>query len=144
MRVIIDTSIWSLAFRRNVPDTHNQNTALILKELSELIDECRATLLGPIRQEILSGIADPGQFKKLKTKLQAFEDFPILSGDYEIAAEFFNTCRKNGIQGSHIDFLICAVAWENDMAIFSMDEDFENFSQVLHLKLHQPRTNIIK
>ena len=45
----------------------------------------------------------------------------------ELAAEFFNTCRSNGIQGSNTDFLLCAAATRRGYSIFTTDPDFENF-----------------
>ena len=48
--------------------------------------------------------AEDKQFELLKTRLSAFEDLPITSGDYEKAAFFYNTCRINDIQGSHVYF----------------------------------------
>jgi predicted nucleic acid-binding protein len=138
MRILVDTSTWSLAFRRKeIPETSEEQK--ILKELKELINETRAIMIGPIRQEILSGISNLSRFEQLKEKLKAFEDYPIISTDYERAAEYYNRCRKNGIRGSHIDFLICAAAKRNKMAIFSSDNDFQNFSRILELKLHVPR-----
>ena len=56
--------------------------------------------------------------------------------DYEKAAELFNTCRRNGIQGSQIDFLICAAALNNKISIFTTDKDFENYKKFINIKLH--------
>jgi predicted nucleic acid-binding protein len=138
MKILVDTSIWSLAFRRKeMPETSEGQKRL--KELKELISETRAIMIGPIRQEILSGISNLSQFEQLKEKLKAFEDYPIILTDYELAAEYYNKCRKNGVQGSHIDFLICAVAKRNEMAIFTGDNDFQSYSGVLELNLHVPR-----
>jgi predicted nucleic acid-binding protein len=138
MKVLVDTSIWSLAFRRKeIPETGEEQNRL--RELKELISETRAIMIGPIRQEILSGISNLAQFEQLKEKLKAFENYPIILTDYELAAGYYNHCRKNGIQGSHIDFLICAVAKRNKMAIFTSDNDFQNYSGVLELNLHAPR-----
>lgn len=138
MKVLVDTSIWSLAFRRKeIPGANEEQNRL--KELKELISETRAIMIGPIRQEILSGISILSQFEQLKEKLKAFENYPIILTDYELAAGYYNKCRKNGIQGSHIDFLICAVAKRNKMAIFTSDNDFQNYSGVLELNLHVPR-----
>jgi predicted nucleic acid-binding protein len=138
MKVLVDTSTWSLAFRRKeIPGTNEEQNRL--KELKELISETRAIMIGPIRQEILSGISNLSQFEQLKEKLKAFENYPIILTDYELAAGYYNKCRKNGIQGSHIDFLICAVAKRNKMAIFTSDNDFQNYSGVLELNLHAPR-----
>jgi hypothetical protein len=138
MKILVDTSIWSLAFRRK-NELDDGKDGLALRELKELINETRVILIGPIRQEILSGISDAVQFNKLKNKLKVFKDFPIHSADYELAAEFYNTSRKKGVQGSHIDFLICAFAKRNEFTIFTSDNDFQNYSKILDLKLHQPR-----
>ncbi len=135
MNVLVDTSIWSLALRRK-KGPGNKKEELILQELKRLIEESRALIIGPIRQEVLSGISSQYQFEALQEKLKAFEDLPVYSSDYELAAEFHNQCRRNGIQGSHIDFLICAVAKSNDIAIFIDDKDFLNYSNVLNLELH--------
>ena len=94
-------------------------------------------MIGPVRQEILSGIPDETQFRKLKAKLRAFEDLELTSDDYELAAEFTNACRKKGVQGSHIDFLICAVAVRNKLPIFTLDKDFERYAQPLGISLYR-------
>ena len=138
MKILIDTSIWSLALRRKTTDL-NENERNLVKEFIELIDEGRIILIGPIRQEILSGITNKNQFNKLKTKLKAFPDFALTMKDYEKAAESFNKCRNNGIQGSHIDFLICAVSLNNNFAVFTTDKDFLSYSKYLKLNLHKVR-----
>ncbi|NCP02896.1 MAG: hypothetical protein GW861_05895 [Deltaproteobacteria bacterium] len=60
MKTIVDTCIWSLALRRNETTSSD-----IVDELSELISEVRVQLIGPIRQELLSGIKSTTQFNKL-------------------------------------------------------------------------------
>ncbi len=77
-------------------------------ELNELIKERRVQMIGPIRQEILSGLKEETQFKALQKHLNAFPDLELITTDYERAAAFFNTNRRKGIQGSNTDFLICA------------------------------------
>lgn len=49
------------------------------------------------------------------------------------AARFFNTCRTHGVQGSHIDFLISAVAANNGFAILTLDNDFSRYAQFINL-----------
>jgi predicted nucleic acid-binding protein len=136
VRVLVDTTVWSLALRRQRPKTKDQ---ILIDELSELIRELRAVLIGPIRQEVLSGIPDPAKFEVVKQHLEAFDDLPIIEADYEEAARVFNLCRKKGVQGSHIDFLICAVAIRHSAAVFTTDKDFTNYAKHLDLELHKPR-----
>lgn len=106
-----------------------------VKFLESLIDNRRICIIGPIRQEILSGIKDKKQFTELKDILGSFDDFPIITGDYELAAEYFNTCRNKGIQGSNTDFLICAVSHRKRFPIFTTDKDFEKFSRHITITL---------
>ena len=71
----------------------------------------------------------------IKEKLSYFANTPIMDTDYELAAEFSNRCRKKGVQGSHIDFLICAVADRIDIPIFTSDRDFEQYQAIISIKL---------
>ncbi|MCD6039699.1 MAG: PilT protein domain protein [Gammaproteobacteria bacterium] len=130
MRILVDTSIWSLALRRQV--TSNDK---VIVQLRELVTESRVEMIGPIRQEILSGIKEAAHFQKLKQYLAAFNDYPISQQDYGNAAEMYTLCRKKGIQGSNTDFLICAVAVNNKMGIFTTDKDFSLFAKILPIRL---------
>jgi len=93
-------------------------------------------MIGPVRQELLSGVRAGAEFDRLRRTLRAFVDLPIAARDYEIAARFFNACRRRGIQGSNTDFLICAVAARNKAPIFTTDRDFERFARVLPIALY--------
>jgi predicted nucleic acid-binding protein len=134
MKVLVDTRIWSLALRRG-----KQRPSGPVQELRNLISARRVLMIGPIRQEILSGVREEGQFKTLETQLAAFPDLPIETEDFVAAARFFNLCRRRGIQGSNTDFLICAVAFRNRSAIFTRDKDFTSFASHLPITLHQYR-----
>ncbi|MEG4585186.1 PIN domain-containing protein [Microcoleus sp. MOSTC5] len=123
MNVLVDSSVWSLALRRN---TTNDAIAIV-NVLRDLIADGRVVLLGAIRQEVLSGVRYKEQFARLREYLRAFPDLELTTEDYELAAEFFNTCRSNGVQGSNTDFLLCAVAHRRGYTIFTTDKDFENF-----------------
>lgn len=125
--VLVDTSVWSLVLRRG---QENDEAAV----LSDLIDQSRVQMIGLIRQELLSGIKSQQQFKVLKEHLRSFPDLAIETETYELAAQFYNQCRGNGVQGSHIDFLICAVAASNDLEIYTLDQDFQAYAQ--HLPVH--------
>lgn len=130
MKVLVDTPIWSYALRSKNIEYQTEIVAL-----TSLIRDQRALIIGPIRQEILSGYSDLRKFRIIKEKLSYFVNTPIMDTDYELSAEFSNKCRKKGIQGSHIDFLICAVANRIDSPIFTSDKDFEHYQNIIPIKL---------
>ena len=132
MKVLVDTPIWSYALR-----SRNKKYQAEIKSLTSLISDQRAIIIGPIRQEILSGYSDLRKYRIIKEKLSYFENTLILDTDYELAAEFSNKCRKKGIQGSHIDFLICAVANRIDIPIFTNDKDFKHYKKIVPIKLFE-------
>ena len=111
MKVLVDSSVWSLALRR-APKSPKLRAAPDdeARELARLIVEGNVGLIGPIRQEVLSGIREAAQFERLRSKLAEFPDAALHPADFETAAQFFNRCRAKGLQGSNIDFLICAVS----------------------------------
>jgi len=128
--VLVDTPVWSLAFRRKTV------SAPQVEQLADLIAKSEAAMIGPIRQEVLSGIRTPSEFSKVRLRLRAFPDVRLDEEHFERAAEFFNLCRSRGIQGSNTDFLICAVADLHGMAIFTTDRDFEHFANQVPIRLH--------
>ena len=133
MKVIVDTSVWSLALRHG-----DQSSLPCVKELRGLIEDYRVQMMGPIRQEILSGIRSESQFNRLKKNLSGFADLPILTENYVRAARYFNLCRSKGIQGSNTDFLICAVSVQNELPIYTTDNDFKLFAKHIPIRLYKP------
>jgi len=131
MKVLVDTCVWSHALRHKNPDKEQ------IKKLSDLINDGRAMLIGPVKQELLSCISRSDQFEKLKDILSAFEEIQLKSIHFEKAAEFCNICRLKGIQGSTIDFLICAVAHIEHRIIFTLDNDFQHYVKHLPIKLFE-------
>jgi predicted nucleic acid-binding protein len=130
MKVLVDTSVWSLALRRRAP-AHPS-----VEELRHLVNQGRVAMLGPIRQELLSGLRDRAVFRQLRDHLRAFGDEPLDHEDYERAAEHFNTCRAAGVQGSNTNFLLCAVAERRAFPILTTDADFRRYAELLPVRLH--------
>jgi len=130
MKVLLDTVIWSLVLRRNRPDD------TIVSEFATLVQDNRIAIIGPIRQELLSGSRDRANFERLRDYLHDFTDIELITADYEEAASFYNECRRHGIQGSNIDFLICAVAVRSEFPIFTTDGDFAHYAKYLPITLY--------
>ncbi|MEO5896637.1 MAG: PIN domain nuclease [Vicinamibacterales bacterium] len=112
MKVLVDTSVWSLALRR------------------------RARPDAPEAQELLSGIRMSESFERLRDHLRHFPDEPLAAADFERAAEHFNKCLALGVRGSNTDFLICAVGERRNLPILTTDADFVRFAAVLPITLH--------
>lgn len=136
MKVLVDTSVWSLALRRQASQS-SQNERLVVSQLKDLIRENQVVMIGPVRQELLSGLRDAASFAKLQSHLASFPDELLVTEDYEVAARCHNQCRSTGIAGSSVDMLICAVALRRILTIFTTDEDFQHYAEILDLKLHE-------
>jgi predicted nucleic acid-binding protein len=139
VKVLIDTSIWSLALRRKSDQLSDRERTLLLA-WSDLITNNQSLLVGPVRQEILSGIREETVFNRLSEYLRNFEDEPTSLEDYEEAARFHYVCRTAGVSGSPIDFLICALARRNNAEIFTTDKDFNHYVLHLPIRLYKPRS----
>jgi predicted nucleic acid-binding protein len=132
VKVLVDTCVWSQALR------HKNRNEKISTRLKELIKDGRVVMMGPIRQELLSGISDEVQFEALREHLSSFEDLVLTSHHYIQAAEFSNRCRKKGVQGSTTDFLICSVSVLEELEVFTTDADFNRYEKILPIRLGEP------
>lgn len=102
-----------------------------------MVRDGRARLIGPIRQEILSGVRLERDFERLRERLADFDDTTVLTTDYEEAARFFNACRARGVTGGGVDLLVCAIGHRLGLAIFTTDPDFRTYSRHLPIAVHQ-------
>ena len=135
MMVLVDTPVWSLALRRKPAELSPAELAL-KTALQELVRDGRAQIVGPIRQELLSGIREEAGFRRLRDYLRAFDEPQLQVGDYEEAARMNNACRTHGVAGSAVDFLICAVAHLRNWQVFTTDRNFARYGKVLPLRLY--------
>jgi predicted nucleic acid-binding protein len=134
MRVLIDTPVWSLALRRKTLELTTSERRVV-QVLQQIVEEGRAQLLGPVRQELLSGLREDAQFRRLRDYLRDFPDVVLATGDYEEAARANNECRRAGIASTPVDMLICAVGLHHGWQIFSTDRDFSHYATVLPIQL---------
>ena len=73
MMVLVDTFVWSLALRRKQADL-NRGEQDLKTGLQELVQDGRAQIVGPVRQELLSGIRAEETFRKVRDALRAFDE----------------------------------------------------------------------
>jgi len=122
VKVLVDTSVWSLALRRRDAAGLSPKDQSVKLELAQAIEDGRVVMVGMIRQELLSGIKAPTQYEKVKSALDAFRDEPIDTADHEYAARLYNECRSHGNESGPVDMLICAVAVRRGWNVLSTDE----------------------
>jgi predicted nucleic acid-binding protein len=131
VKVLVDSCAWSLLLRRKSGTTLTGPEQFTVTSLTETIRDGRVAIIGPIRQEVLSGIRDQRQFDKLRVALELFPDEQLVAADYEEAARLFNLCRSHGVECGSTDILLCAVAARNNYEILSNDQALKRCIEVL-------------
>ncbi len=131
MRFLVDTCIWSLALRRKDKARISIEEQRMVADLTETIRDGNAMMLGPIRQEVLSGIKDETQFERIEKLLDPFPDEEIQASDYIEAARLFNLCRKHGVECGPVDMLLCSVAVRERCPILTNDHGLKRCMDVL-------------
>ncbi|MBI3069115.1 MAG: PIN domain-containing protein [Betaproteobacteria bacterium] len=120
MTLFVDTSVWSLAFRRDAPAAAPEVRALRRAlEGGEII-----VTTGLILQELLQGFAGPRARKDI---IDRFAALPLLAPDRQDhidAAELRNRCRRAGIQVGTIDALVAQLCIRHDLTLLTTDNDF--------------------
>ena len=135
MSVFVDTSVWSLALRRDSPSSAIEVQALIgMIEAGETI-----IATGLVLQELLQGFSGP---KSRAQILDRFSAIPLLVPDREDhiqAAELRNRSRRAGIQIETIDALLAQLCIRHDLTMLSTDSDFYRIARHCELKLWRER-----
>jgi predicted nucleic acid-binding protein len=132
--LLVDTSVWSLALRRDV------------KASSPAVEALRAALdggepivtTGLILQELLQGFAGPRAHKEI---VQRFAALPLLVPDrldYIDAAVLRNRCRRSGVQIGTIDALLAQLCIRHDLTLLTTDGDFALAAQHCALRVWKP------
>jgi len=131
MNVFVDTSVWSLAFRRPQVSQDPQVTALArCLQAGDLV-----FTTGLVLQELLQGFAGPTAKNAI---LARFSKLPMIvpsTRDHVQAAELRNACRHKGIQIGTIDTLIAHLCINNDLLLLTTDRDFEHVARHTDLSL---------
>jgi predicted nucleic acid-binding protein len=108
----------------------------VVHEVARLIRRDVVELLGPIRQELLSGAQPSERFEQLKQYLRYYPNLPLNEDDDELAASYYNLLRARGFQSTGTDLLICAAAVRHGLKIFTTDTDFKTYAAHIPIKLH--------
>ena len=131
MSLLVDTSVWSLAFRRDAEDS--TQAVEVLRAALEGADQVFTT--GLVLQELLQGFSGP------KARSQLIERFAALAflqpdrDDHIEAAEVRNTCRRHGVQIGTIDAVLIQLCLRHDLVLLSTDNDFRSASKHVKFRL---------
>jgi len=120
--------------RRRSKAVLSPEEASIRAVLTEAMEDDRVVIIGPIRQEVLSGIKDQAQFAKLRAALADYRDVRLTTAHYEEAARLFNLCRRRGVECGATDILICAIAAQMRLSILTNDQGLERCIRVLRVE----------
>jgi predicted nucleic acid-binding protein len=118
--LFVDTSIWSLAFRRDQPVSAPQVGALI-RAINE--GEIIVTT-GLVLQELLQGFVGP---RARRSIIERFASLPLLMPDRQDhidAAELRNRCRRAGVQLGTIDAVLSQLCIRHGLTMLTTDNDF--------------------
>lgn len=130
MSIFVDTSVWSLALRRDA--SHDLEVRLLESSLA------RGDIVittGLVLQELLQGFHGPKSKDKI---IRSFSLLPVINPDLDDhieAAALRNTCRRKGIQVGTIDALIAQLCIRHSLQLLTTDEDFRHMSKHTPLSL---------
>jgi len=131
MSLLVDTSVWSLAFRRDAPPACAEVNAL--RQALEGGETVVCT--GLILQELLQGFSGAKASERL---VKQFSALPFISpdrSDHIEAAGLRNHCRRKGVQIGTIDALLAQLCLRHDLTLLSTDADFRHAARCCPLRV---------
>ena len=133
MRVLVDTSVWSLALRKKGPADHPSVRALS----SLLLAGEDVFLVGVVLQEVLQAFRSEKPFQTIAMHLEPFTLLPLERSDFVAAASLHRRCAAKGLTTSTVDCQIATAAMRHNCRLLSADDDFKRIAQVSDLKLFE-------
>jgi hypothetical protein len=135
MSMLVDTSVWSLALRRDAEQTGPEVEAL----RHALLGTAQVFTTGLVLQELLQGFAGPRSRAQLLERLSALAFLQPDREDHIEAAEVRNSCRRRGLQVGTIDALLIQLCRRNDLVLLTTDQDFRAAAKHVEFRLWSAR-----
>lgn len=131
MSLFVDTSVWSLALRRDQPADRAE-----VGMLTRAIERGETVLTtGLVLQELLQGFAGPKSRSQIVERFSALPAIVPDRDDHIDAAALRNDCRRRGVQIGTIDALLAQLCLRYDATMLTADEDFTRIAEHSRLKL---------
>jgi predicted nucleic acid-binding protein len=131
LTLFVDTSVWSLALRRDQP-----TDAATVRALSRALETGeRVVTTGLVLQELLQGLSGP---KAQEQIVDRFAALPLVVPDREdhiAAAALRNQCRKRGVQVGTVDVLLAQLCIRHELVLLTTDDDFAHIARHSELRL---------
>jgi hypothetical protein len=131
MRVLVDTSVWSLSLRKERPTEH----PTVEKLVALLRSDEDVFLTGLILQEILQAFRSDSSFREVARHLEPFPLLVLERDDFISAASLHRKCAARGVSTSTSDCQIAIAAIRHDCWLLSADKDFERIARLSDLRL---------
>jgi predicted nucleic acid-binding protein len=129
--LFVDTSVWSMALRRDAPDNAPETKALV----GALENGRIVVTTGLVLQELLQGFSGP---KAREAIIERFAALPLLTPDRQdhiAAADLRNECRRAGVQTGTIDALLAQLCIRHDLTLLTADRDFHHMAKYCPLQV---------
>jgi len=131
--LFVDTSVWSLALRRDTPPASGE-----VRELVRAIEADEALITtGLVLQELLQGFAGPRDRARIIDRFAALPLIVPQRDDHIEAAELRNRCRRAGVQVGTIDALLAQLCLRHELTMLTADGDFQQIAGHCALKLRK-------
>lgn len=134
MTLFVDTSVWSLALRRDAE--HGEAEVRRLRDALDSGDAIHTT--GIVLQELLQGHRRPRDRARIIERFAAITLIAPDREDHINAAELRNECRRNGVQVGTIDALLAWICTRYDLVMLSTDRDFLRIADQTSLQVWLP------
>ncbi len=131
MNLLVDTSVWSLALRRDSPP-HIPQVAFLRDSLER---GGAIFTTGLVLQELLQGFAGPRARKQIVERFQLLPFVAPDRDDHIEAAELRNVCRRKGVQVGTIDALLARLCIRHDLVMLATDADFSRIAKLRPLSV---------
>ena len=131
MMLLVDTSVWSLALRRDVVGPQPE-----VRHLEQALLGAQAVVTtGLVLQELLQGFSGPEARAQI---IDRFSSLPLVQPDRQDhvdAAALRTTCRRAGVQIGTIDALLAQLCIRHQLSLLTTDQNFTHAARHCRLRI---------
>lgn len=130
MRLVADTSVWSLALRADARSGRRE-----VRRLTSALHDGEVVVPGVVLQEVAQGLVDGPGKEHFLDRARALPLLTATRDDHLVAAEVFRTCRRGGVQLGSVDALLAAQCIRRELPMLTTDRDFTRAARLVDLRV---------